>query len=85
MDTIQFARCFVGPLTMAALLGGLACSRSGPDQVAQHMAQRNAELDQLAQQAGNPGLKPVGDLQARGGHAGTFQAYSAWLRSADPD
>jgi hypothetical protein len=85
MSSISFARYVVGAMTMAGLLGALACRPSGPDQAVQHMAQRNAELDQLGQQTGNPGLTPVGDLKATGGHANSFQAYSAWLRSADPD
>jgi hypothetical protein len=47
------------------------------------MAKRNAELDELSQQAGNPGIEPIHNLEASGGHKDSFQAYTTWLQSGD--
>ena len=83
MFSVRFARYVVSALTMSALLGALACSRSGPDQKIHQMAKSNAELDELSQQAGNPGIEPIHNLEASGGHKDSFQAYTTWLQSGD--
>jgi len=83
MLPIRFARFVVSALATAALLGALACGQSGPAQKIQLEAKRNAELDELSQQAGNPGIEPIHDLEASGGHKDSFQAYTAWLQSGD--
>jgi len=73
MISIRSARCMAGAATLAALLGTLACERAAPGPVLSRMAQRNAQLDLLGQQAGTAG--PDG--------AGTTLSYEAWLHSAD--
>jgi hypothetical protein len=74
MITIRSARCMAGAVTLAALLGTLACGHAAPGQVLSPMAQRNAQLDLLGQQAGTAGLD---------GSRRTTLSYEAWLHSAD--
>jgi hypothetical protein len=63
-----------GAVTLAALVGMLACGRADPAQVLSPMAQRNAQLDLLGKQAGTAGLD---------GSARTTLSYEKWLHSAD--
>ena len=73
MISIRFARYLAGAIAVAIILGALGCGRAAPDQ-AVSMAQRDAQLDVLARQAGTAGLD---------GSRRTTLSYEAWLHSAD--
>jgi len=59
MITTQSSLWVLSTLAVTLLLGAAACKPAGEAEVIKKMALRNAELDQLDLQAGNPGLPPV--------------------------
>ena len=75
MLSTRFTRYLVGAIALAVILGALACGRDGPDRMVT-VAQRDAQLDVLARQAGTAGLD---------GPRRTTLSYEAWLHSGDGD
>jgi hypothetical protein len=62
----RFFRFFLGAVTVAALMLGPACRRSGEDKEIRDLSQKAAELDKLSQQANTAGTDQTSKLKEAG-------------------